>query len=252
MADDSLARPRSPLALAGLILAGILLFAGFLALGTWQLHRLDWKLDLIARVNDRVHAEPVAPPGPGQWRDVTADSHEYLHVRVSGQYLGDAQTLVRAATRLGRGFWVMTPLRTRRGFVVFINRGFVASGAAGPAGVTVPAPDGPVTVTGLLRISEPGGGFLRANDPARGRWYSRDVAGMAAAAGLPGHNVAPYFIDASAVSEPGKPPVGGLTVIHFRNAHLIYAITWYALAGLVVAAAVVVARYERRNRRARG
>lgn len=241
--------PRSPLTLAGLTLLGIVLFAGFAALGTWQVYRLDWKLDLIARVNARVHAEPVAAPGRAQWSALNARRSEYRHVRVSGHYLRAGQTLVRATTRIGRGYWVMTPLVTQRGFIVLINRGFVESNGSGGPETPVPPPSGSVAVTGLLRMSEPGGWFLRPNDPKQGRWYSRDVAAIAAYAGLPAGKVAPYFIDAGASAEPGRPPVGGLTEIHFRNAHLVYAITWYALAGLVVVAAVIVVRFERSRRR---
>ena len=84
-------------------------------------------------------------------------------------------------------------------------------------------------VSGLLRLTEPGGGFLRSNDPAARRWYSRDVAAIAAAARL-APPVAPYFIDADATPNPGGLPLGGLTVVRFRNAHLSYALTWFALA----------------------
>jgi surfeit locus 1 family protein len=52
---------------------------------------------------------------------------------------------------------------------------------------------------------------------------------------MPAANVAPYFIDADAAPNPGGWPVGGLTVVHFRNSHLSYALTWYALALLCVA-----------------
>src|SRR5699024_610577 len=159
------------------------------------------------------------------------------HVRVSGRFLAHANTLVRTSTRKGRGYWVMTPLRTQRGFIVLVNRGFLAADKAGEPNAKVPALPSTVTVSGLLRISQPGGGFLRSNHPAQDRWYSRDVAAIAAADDLSADDVAPYFIDADASSEPSKPPVGGMTVVHFRNAHLEYAITWYALAGLVAIAA---------------
>jgi surfeit locus 1 family protein len=43
-------------------------------------------------------------------------------------------------------------------------------------------------------------------------------------------------------------PVGGLTVISFPNNHLVYALTWYALAVMMVAALVWVIRDERRAR----
>ena len=85
----------------------------------------------------------------------------------------------------------------------------------------------PVTVTGLLRLTEPGGGFLRSNDPQADRWYSRDIAAIAARRGV---TAAPYFIDADAsLNRPGQ-PVAGLTVIKFSDNHLVYAVTWYILA----------------------
>src|SRR5262249_22311878 len=104
-------------------------------------------------------------------------------------------------------------------------------------------------VSGLLRPSEPGGGFLRSNDPAAGRWYSRDVAAIAAQQGLAGA-VAPYFIDAQA--EPGAGaqwPRAGLTVVRFRNDHLVYALTWFALAAIMAAALGYLLLDARRERR---
>lgn len=218
-----------------------------MALGVWQVYRLEWKLDLIARAEARVNAEPVPAPGRAVWPNINAEEHEYLHVRVEGHYIPDSQTLVRATTRRGRGFWVMAPLATRRGFIVLINRGFVPSDMAHEARTAIATPTGHVTVTGLLRMSEADGRFLRPNDPKAGRWYSRDVASIAAHSGLLLEDVAPYFIDADQGATPEKPPIGGLTVVHFRNAHLYYALTWFALAGLTVVGAVIVFRYERRR-----
>ncbi|MCA3579738.1 MAG: SURF1 family protein, partial [Bradyrhizobium sp.] len=99
------------------------------------------------------------------------------------------------------------------------------------------------SVTGLLRMSEPKGGFLRSNDPAAGRWYSRDVAAIAATRGL--SQVAPYFIDADATPNPGGTPLGGLTIVRFPNNHLIYALTWFALAFML---AGTLLRIVSRNR----
>ena len=42
-------------------------------------------------------------------------------------------------------------------------------------------------------------------------------------------------------------PIGGLTVIAFRNTHLTYAITWYGLALMVLVGAWIVIREERRR-----
>ena len=164
-----------------------------------------------------------------QWPQVARDTHEYRRVQVSGSFLHKLATPVQAVTVLGPGYWVITPLKLADGSVALVNRGYVAKF------VPEPVVGAPVEVTGLLRMSEPGGGFLRDNDPGHDRWYSRDVAAIAKARGL--GRVAPYFIDAEAWPNGGANwPAGGLTVIAFPNNHLVYAITWYALAAMVAGA----------------
>lgn len=212
----------------------LVLVAVFLALGTWQVQRLFWKRDLIARVESRVHAEPVPAPGRAAWAAVSRERDEYRRVTATGLFQHDRTVLVQAVTERGAGFWVLTPLRLPDDATVLVNRGFVPADRRDPAervGSELAA--GPVAVTGLLRLSEPGGGFLRTNDPAGDRWFSRDVAAIAAAKGL--FEVAPYFIDADATPNPGGLPIGGMTVVAFRNSHLVYALTWYALAAMSAA-----------------
>jgi surfeit locus 1 family protein len=167
--------------LTALLGAAALLFAG---LAAWQVERRGEKLALIHAVEQRLHAPPAAAPGPADWRRVGFASDAYRPVRVDGIFLHDRETLVQAATGLGPGFWVLTPLRTGAGWTVLVNRGFVPADAPGRASRRAGEPAGPVTITGLLRITEPGGAFLHANDPASNRWYSRDVAAIARARGL--------------------------------------------------------------------
>ena len=231
-----------------LILAGLAVTGVFLGLGTWQVERRIWKLDLIERVEARIRAEPAPAPGPEEWAGLTAASAEYRRVRLTGRFADDRATLVQAVTARGGGFWVLVPLATDRGFTVLVNRGFVPTEARERAARAAGEPDGDETVTGLLRLSEPRGGFLRRNDPAADRWYSRDVAAIAAARGIDGtpNALAPYFVDADAASNPGGLPVGGLTVVAFHNNHLVYALTWYALALMTAAALIYALRESRR------
>lgn len=223
---------RSPLTLAILTAMGVALIAAFVSLGVWQLQRRVWKLDLIATVEARLHAPPVAaPPTAGQ-----ADA--YRRVTIAGRFRNDRETFVQAVTERGPGFWVLTPL-VGPDFTILVNRGFVPSDKRQDHS----RPDAPVRVIGLIRVSEPGGAFLRSNDPVADRWYSRDVAAIAKAKRL--GSVAPYFIDADATPNPGGYPVGGLTVVAFRNSHLSYALTWFALAILTVVGIVILWRRGR-------
>lgn len=215
-----------------LILLYLFGFVLFTSLGIWQVERRAWKLDLIGRVEARIHAAPVTVP---ERFDALED--EYRRVRVAGSFLPIRDTLVDALTERGAGFWVLTPLQTG-GSVILVNRGYVPANRK----TSYARPAGPVVITGLMRQSEPQGRFLRSNSPKDDRWYSRDVAAIAQRRGLP--SVAPYFIDADASPNPGGYPVGGMTVVGFRNMHLVYALTWFGLAAMCAAGLVMVRRLK--------
>lgn len=249
-----------------LAFVGIALFLGFCALGTWQVYRLQWKLDLIDRVERRVHSAPQALPAPASWQQLDAKALEYQPSTVQGQWLAGKTVLTQATTALGAGFWVLTPLQQADGSQVLINRGFVPDSLratwSDPQQLATATPTGEVTVTGLLRATEPKGGFLRNNEPANNRWFSRDVQAIAQSQGLA--TAAPFFVDAGmpdanaqVVGEAKRSsaadlqnqvwPRTGLTQIRFTNNHLVYALTWYGLALMVVGAAWLVTRHQRRK-----
>jgi surfeit locus 1 family protein len=255
--------PARRLRLAVLAAVGIALFLGLVALGTWQLERRAWKLALIERVEQRVHAAPRPAPLQSEWAGVNAADHEYLPVQLRGRWVAGKTVLTQAVTELGAGFWVVTPLQQDDGTLVLVNRGFVPGDQrerwlAPPASPAAQA-DVSTVVQGLLRMTEPGGGFLRDNAPAQQRWYSRDVAAIGQSLQL--SPLAPYFVDAglasarlaivaegsAASAANAQWPQPGLTVVRFHNSHLVYALTWYGLALMVAGAAWYVARYERRR-----
>lgn len=238
----SVSAPSSIKRLLGFALAAFF-FSSFFALGTWQVYRLGDKLDLIDRVESRVDAAPVNAPAVVEWHTVGRDTHEYLSVKVQGELLPQFTTRIQATTVLGAGHWLLTPLRQTGGEVVWINRGYIPVNEADP--MTVENTLGQFEVRGLLRISEAGGAFLRKNDPAGNRWYSRDIEALSNHYSL--QPVAPYFIDAGTPRNLGEEitgfvpktyPVDGLTVIKFHNSHLVYAFTWYALALMVAGVTV--------------
>jgi surfeit locus 1 family protein len=245
---DEPRKPRSTLVLG---LLGILItsmVAGLLSLGVWQIERRAWKLDLIRQVDARVHAPASPAPEPARWPTITAATDQYRHVVLHGVFDNDRETLTQAVTDYGPGFWVMTPFRTDAGFTVLINRGYVPAERRAPDSRAAGQIRGETTVQGLLRITEPRGGFLRANVPATDSWRSRDVQAIAARRGLT--DVAPYFVDADDTANSGGGPVGGLTVIRFPNSHLVYALTWFGLALMLTAGGVFLVRDERRVRQA--
>lgn len=238
-------------------LAALLVMAAgvFMSLGMWQVHRLAWKQSLVARVERQVQAAPVPAPAPAAWPGLMREADEYRRVVVRGEFAHARETLVAATTELGSGYWVMTPLHTEQGHWVLVNRGFVPPELRDRSRRRADEPLGVQTVVGLMRWTEPGGRWLQANNPAAGRWYSRDVAAIASSRELadsaPRARIAPYFIDATPLPDvaPGHWPRAGLTVLRFSNNHRIYAATWFALAVMSMAGLAYLALDERRLRR---
>ncbi len=244
----SSARARRTSTLIVFALALAITFTGFTALGIWQLQRLAWKVELIERVEARVHAEPTPALEKSDWQNISRERDEYRRVRLQGHYLSGRDTRVQAVTELGSGFWILSPLQLASGEIVLINRGFAPIHWQGDE-----LSNEEITIVGLLRLSEPEGAFLRRNDAANERWYSRDVKAIADAHKLA--NVAPYFVDAEAVATDAPVatteavwPRAGLTIVKFRNSHLSYALTWFALALLVAWAGWQLATEQRKLR----
>lgn len=230
-AGDDIRRPLWVDAIILLTCAAIL--AGMVSLGNWQMQRLAWKTGLIEAVETRAYGEPVVAPRG----EVAEDTHAYLRVFTHGTFLHEHEREVKAVTEIGLGDWILTPLAAE-GRVVWINRGFVPDWIAADHPERILRPTGEVEVTGLLRVTEPNGTLLERNDPEADRWVTRDVAAMSAVAGL--ERYAAYFIDAEHAGEPDTWPRGGMTVVNFRNTHLSYALTWYAMALLFFGAMLYV------------
>jgi len=221
------------------------------SLGNWQVRRLAWKQDLIARVSERPKAAAVdlRQVGLAGIGDVESflQENEYRRVRLRGEYRQEGEVRVFTAVEephgghfSGPGFFILTPLETAPDAeTVYVNRGFVPqeqsdSYARPPAGM--------VEIEGLLRAPERGSWFTPDPDLAKHTFYARDPLRIAAATGLAGGTLG-LSVDLLASEKPAAGlPQAGETLMSFPNDHLQYAITWYGLAAALLAVFVVYAR----------
>ena len=215
-----------------------------LGLGTWQVERVFWKERLIAERHAAVTAPPIDLPRSAE----TARGLEFHRVRVEGRFLNDRELFLGATDDDGHpGYHVIAPLRLSSGAILLVDRGFIPEARKAPASRAQGELEGPVTVTGLLRLAPEGKPhwFLPDNSVERNYWFWVDIPAMAAAAQL--DRVLPFYVDADATPNPGGLPQGGQTRLELPNNHLQYAITWYALAAALVVIYTVFIR-----RRAQG
>lgn len=198
-----------------LLVVGVLGVGTLLALGLWQLQRLDWKEGLIARAAAMMDAPPVALPDTP---DPATD--RYRPVAVSGAFTGQEAHVLTSDSISGPGFLVIAAFRTDTGRRILIDRGYVPEDHRHD-----PRPPKPAQVTGNLNWPDDMTSSTPAHDTRTGIWFGRDVAAMAAALGTE-----PVLVVARSDTGDGVTAVPASA--NFRNDHLQYAITWFLLAAV--------------------
>lgn len=208
-----------------------LALAVLVAMGGWQLERLEWKRGLIAEMTERMAGPAVAlPPAP-----VDAAALRYRPIRLEGYFRHDRELFLEARSHRGRaGLHLVTPLVLDDGRVVLVDRGWVPPERRRPETRPEGQAAGPVSLTATLRTGGwKGYGFLRPeNDPAGNAWVWMDLPRMAESVGLGGLDAVAsgYYLVADDAPNPGGLPIGRAPGVELTNNHLGYAITWYALA----------------------
>lgn len=211
-------------------LAGAAVLVG---LGLWQVQRLQWKEGVLAEIEARIGAAPVALPAAP---DAAAD--KYLPVAVTGIWRDGQARVLSSIKHVGAGHRLIDVLETSDGRRVLVDRGFLKQGQAAAL------PEGQVAVTGNLHWPDEVDGFTPAPDLEAGLWFARDVPAMAAALGTE-----PVLIVAREIV-PGAPELirRPVDTSGIPNDHREYAITWFSLAAVWLGmTALLLWRIRQRN-----
>jgi surfeit locus 1 family protein len=214
-------------------IAALILLAGLIGLGNWQLQRKVWKEDLIATLDQRLAASPSALPPPALWSSLTPATDEYRRVRFSAQFVPEEALVFTSGSAFrpdvsGPGYWVFAPARLADGGLVVVNRGFVPEGRQDAATRAAGALGDAVDMVGVMRWPEQPNWFTPQAEPAHNLWFVRDPNAMAEAKHWGA--VAPFFIELESPPPPGGLPQPGPLQVNLPDDHLQYALTWFGLA----------------------
>lgn len=212
-----------------------------IGLGTWQLHRRVWKTELLATIAARMNGAPVPLPAtiadPSGWN--------FRSVRVIGRFAPDKALWLYGRTYDGKaGIHLLVPLIRPGGDAILVDRGFVPFEHSSELAPFTPA-DGQVEIDGVVRLAEPGGLFVPANEPDRNVWYTVDMPTMSMTVSMP---LAPLYIAAKPAGGTGWPAAtGGTEGAGIRNEHLNYAIFWYSMAMVLAIIYLISSRSRPRS-----
>lgn len=210
-------------------------------LGSWQVYRLQWKVQLIDSLQAKSNSTPVEIP-----KDLhELEKMEYLPVKVKGRFLHDKEILIgpRALiehdtniSRVGslvsdpkknQGWLVVTPfVLTDTGETILINRGWIHQNLKPREKREASLINNEVEIVGIVRLTEKRPPFMPKNNPDKGSWFYRDLEQMSEHMGS-----SPVWLDARGLMEPPEGwPIPNQTRVTMRNEHFSYVVTWYSLS----------------------
>lgn len=235
------ARKRS---VFGLGLITLTMVSVLTSLGIWQLHRRDEKHTLIAALTERLAEAPEALASSSEWKTFDPSRDEFRRVTLTGTFDPKPDAMVYSSGSAvredvsGPGTWAFLPARLSDGSVVVVNVGFVQNTMQDRAqqdrAVARLISGAPLKLTGYVRFPEHAGWFTPDADTAKRLWFLRDHVAMAQALGW--GTVAPFYIDLEAPVPASGVPKPGPLAVHLKDDHMQYAITWFGLALVVLAA----------------
>jgi cytochrome oxidase assembly protein ShyY1 len=240
---------------AALSIVMLVVALGCIGAGTWQIARFDGKVHANDALTGNAHAATVpvrdvlplvGAPAPD------ADAVRYRTVTATGTFDPQHQGMVRLrSVGDAEGYYVLTRFATTDGRTLLVVRGFVAGDANGnpPAHVAAP-PAGTVTIHARVQTGEskrdqphgiPAGQLASINPGDQARRLGTPVYDgyVELLAGQPGT----ARLTALPAPDLSNPAGGAVEPQHFA-----YIIQWYLFAILALAAPIVMARSERRER----
>lgn len=206
-------------------------------LGTWQISRRNWKLNLIEELQAKSRATPVdllqnldklqeLEYCPVHTRGVFDHSKEiYIGPRSLISQEGESQSAV-FSSRSSSGYYVVTPFKlTDKDMTILVNRGWVPKSKLPPKSRQEGQVTGEVGLVGTVRLTEKRPVFSAKKTPGSKLFLFRDIDAIAAKCGT-----SPVFLDASFETTVPGGPQGGQTRVTLRNEHLSYIVIWYGLS----------------------
>ena len=196
------------------LLFGILGAAILIWLGSWQMQRLGWKQDVLAKIEARIGATPAIQlpelPDP--------EGHLYLPLQLAGKIEQPELHVLVSRKQIGAGYRIIVPFEVA-GRRILLDRGFVrAADKDASRRKTV------ITVTGNLLWPDDRTNSTPQNDEAKNIWFARDLDAMADVL-----QTEPVMLVAKSNTGDAIEPLPVQTSL-IPNDHLQYAITWFLLA----------------------
>ncbi len=203
-----------------------------LAMGTWQLSRLEWKNNLQAQYDLGMQTAPIALESIAE-DALTEDT--YRHVFYKGEFIHDTEVHLGGRRWHGKtGYQLITPMKIADGRIFLVNRGWIPFELKDKENRPDSISKTNISGTAVIRLPDSAKLFTPSNHPEKNFWFTLDLPAIEQFTNLKLEPIVLEAIDSAPDLNQFPIPSDGVRI--FRNDHLGYALTWYllAIAGLIM------------------
>ena len=198
----------------------ILLFS----LGTWQLYRLQWKENIIRKIELSSKLPPTS-------LDIN-NMEEFKKIKIKGNLLLKNYFLYQLNEKGNYGFNLISVLQTDNSNFFLVKRGWLPKIEKKyeenyPLEIV-----SNVEIEGVLHLAKPKRNFVPENNDKEKFFYYLDINQLSKSLNI---KLAPYLIEQSS-SDKYFINLKNTSRINITNNHLQYAITWYVLGFCILIA----------------
>lgn len=218
-----------------------------IALGLWQWGRLQERKAFNAKVIARTTEPPLELTGEAL--DLAA--LEYRRATVRGVYDFSQEIILRNRTYQGvAGVHVITPLKiTNSPNAILIDRGWISyPDSLSEKKLTYQKPNGSVTVSGLIRLTEtrPDAPLAPADAdvPHLETWFYMDVARVQKQVPYP---LLKFYVERFPATDPKELPAPNPELELSEGSHWSYVIQWFSFAVIFSVGSVALMRQDLRR-----
>jgi len=184
-----------------------------LSLGSWQLYRLNWKLNLISEIENSLKNDPAELS--------KSNKKNYLRIKTSGQIDFDKQIYIYNLNKSGKpGFEVINPILIGNENYL-INRGWISFDQKDQSEINFVNED---KIIGTLKLQTKASTFKPENDIEKNYWFTLNRYDVFK---YTGKNFSNFIIYLNGDYKTPEPKV---ITANISNNHKKYAITWFSMA----------------------
>ncbi len=187
----------------------------FCSLGTWQVYRLQWKLDLINEVKNGLNSEPVFYSNK--------NIKNYQKIKFNGIFDFERQIYLYSLNPNGvPGYDVITPIKINSNEILLVNRGWIKKNLKNNQNINEIKPN---SYEGVIKKITKANPFKPENDIKNNIWYSLKLDDLQK---FTGYELSNFVI----LLQNDQNNLVEVKIVspNLPNNHLKYAITWYSVA----------------------